>query len=250
MRLFKRAHALVGIALTCVWSGPVLAQSNTSEARAARVQKAPGTVFTFYGLRKLEQDPSVPDDEKLKEWRAFIERARKQIAYAERAVDRCKGAARQRVLDRARAFDQDLEQSPRDKIARWTEVARLYPKTPDARTAQRRVAHWTKEETKRLAIAAEEVERAKEPKVDRIKAWAAVLEWKTKGPEALAAKRRIQELQKQLYNEALSVDRIARVDTATKLDAWRDVLAGRPTATQERTAQKRVQALKAKLSAE
>ncbi|MCB9645409.1 MAG: hypothetical protein H6730_02225 [Deltaproteobacteria bacterium] len=54
-------------------------------------------------------------------------------------------------------------------------------------------------------------------------------------------------LQDQLFTEAQSVDRIARVDTRTKLEAWRDVLAGRPTAKQKTQAEARVSALESEV---
>lgn len=236
------AICFVGVAL----SAPALGQDNGTDRR---IKREPGTVYTFYGLRKLEDDPAVSDAEKLREWQAFIDRARKQLAYAERAVGRWKNAARARVLDEARQADQDEDLSPRDKIERWSQVARLYPKSREAWTARRRTTHWTKEETKRRVSEAERVEKAAGPKVDRINAWASVLSWAKKGPEARAAQRRIQALQKQLYAEALSVDRIARVDKQTKLAAWRDVLAGRPTRAQRAAAERRVKALQTEIGA-
>ncbi|MCS6760528.1 MAG: hypothetical protein MO852_17545, partial [Candidatus Devosia euplotis] len=87
-----------------------------------KVVKKPGTVLTFYGLRKLEQDPDVSDESKLKEWQAFIDRANDQIAYAKRAIDRWKNAARLRVVDGATRMDADGEATPREKIDKWRDV--------------------------------------------------------------------------------------------------------------------------------
>lgn len=212
-----------------------------------KVVKKPGTVLTFYGLRKLEQDPEVSDEEKLREWGAFITRAKEQIEYAKRAQDRWKNAARLRVVDAATRADTDETISPRDKIAKWKEVGELYPKSSDARKAKKRVAYWTSMETKRLASAAEQVERSGKPKVERIAAWVKVLEWVSRGPEARAASRRINELQKQLYAEALSVDQIGRIDRQTKLEAWHDVLNGRPTPDQAKKAKARVAQLESEM---
>ena len=240
------------IASLALWTAPTAAVAQeraTNQSGHQKVNKERGTVYTFYGLRKLERDPKVSDEEKLREWRAFIERSKKQIAYAERALDRWKNASRREVLDKARASDRDGELPPREKIERWVAVERLYPKTAEARMAQRRQTHWRKEETKRLVRDAESVEKARRPKVERIQAWDAVLRWTKRGAEAKAAQRRIRDLQKQLYSEAVSVDRIARVDLRTKLAAWRDVLNGRPTPAQRTAAKRRVRALEAKLGA-
>jgi hypothetical protein len=207
--------------------------------------KKNGTVLTFYGLRKLEEDPAVADEEKLKEWQAFIERATEQIQYAKKAVDRWKNAARLRLVEAARNADRDPKVEPKEKIKKWEEVARLYPRDPEVRSAKKRIAHWTQEETKRIVEAAEEVERARQPKVERIRAWLAVLDWVSEGPEAKAANKRIDNLQQQLFSEAQSVDAIARVDDKTKLAAWQDVLAGRPTPAQERLGTRRVSELEA-----
>lgn len=212
-----------------------------------KVVKKPGTVLTFYGLRKLEQDPKVGDEEKLKEWKAFIDRAQEQIAYAKRAMDRWKNASRLRVVDGATRADADADLPPRDKIAKWEEVLELYPRSKEARTAKKRIGYWTSAQTKQLVAEAEAVERARKPKVERIKAWEKVLAWVDKGPEARAALRRIGALQKQLYTEALSVDEIARIDQQTKLEAWHDVLNGRPSADQAKKAKARVAELEAQL---
>src|SRR5262245_54331166 len=75
--------------------------------------KKSGSVLTFYGLRKLEEDPNVSDEEKLKEWQAFIERANQQIQYAKKSVDRWKNAARLRLIEAAKNADRDLKTSPK-----------------------------------------------------------------------------------------------------------------------------------------
>ncbi len=226
---------------------------SADEDRSARVsspKKKPGTVYTFYGLRKLEQDPDVAAGEKLREWRAFIERAEKQLAYAERAVKRWRVASRRSVVKAARATDRDPTLTPRDKVERWSKVVRRFPKTPEGRTAQRRVAHWSNQETKRLVLEAEAIERAGRPKLERLKAWDAVLAWVAKGPEAKAAQRRIQALQRELYEQARNADRSDRIALRTKLAAWRDVLDGRPTGSQRSRAERRVKALEAEVRAQ
>jgi hypothetical protein len=209
--------------------------------------KKPGTVLTFYGLRKLEQDPKISDEEKMREWQEFIQRSAEQVEYARKAVARWKDAAKIRVVEAASKSDQDPALLPRDKVAKWKEVVDLYPKSKEARQAQKRLAFWTAAETKRLAEAAEAVEKGRKPKVERIKAWMDVLTWTEKGPEARAAERRIADLQDQLFAEAKSVDDITRVDKQTKLEAWRDVLNGRPTQAQRNLAKKRVEELESEL---
>ena len=242
----RRGIPILGLALgLAIGTQPASAQdANTQPA------KKPGTVPTFYGLLLLEQDPAKSDEEKLKEWQAFIARAEKQIRYAKKAVNRWKNAAKLRLVDAAKTADADPAVKAQEKIDRWSEVVRLYPQSSDGRRAQRRITYWTRAETKKLAEAAEEVERARRPKVERIKAWLAVLDWIEKGPEARAANKRINDLQKQLYAEAMSVDGISRVDKRTKLEAWKDVLAGRPSAVQKTKAEARVAKLESELNQE
>jgi hypothetical protein len=239
---------LAAIAIACLLApSPASAEDGQKDGSKdpAKDGKKNGTVLTFYGLRKLEEDPAVPDDEKLKEWQAFIERAAEQIQYARKAVDRWKNAARVRLVETARNSDRDPKVDAKEKIRHWDDVVRYYPKDAEARSAKKRIAYWTQEQTKKLVEAAEEVERGRRPKVERIKAWLEVLAWTSEGPEAKAANKRIDGLQQQLYSEAQSVDSIARVDDKTKLAAWRDVLAGRPTTAQEKQAGKRVAELEA-----
>ena len=233
--------ALLGVGLTGdVVAAPGNAKGPASEDSDSAEERPPGWVFTFYGLLKLERNPSVSDAEKLKEWREFIVRSKEQIVYAEKAVQRWKNAARTRLVEAAAAADVDASISAEEKVKRWREVAGLYPRSREGRRAKKRVVHWQQVETKRRAEAAEAVERARGPKVERINAWSAVLEWTARGPEARAAERRVNELARQLYAEALSVDRIARVDVETKLSAWRDVLAGRPNSKERQMAERRV----------
>jgi hypothetical protein len=235
---------------TCFIALLAIAQGGGAEGDGKSLQesaKKSGSVLTFYGLRKLEEDPNVSDEEKLKEWQAFIDRASEQIQYAKKSVDRWKNAARLRLIEVAKNSDRDAKVSPKDKIAQWKEVERLYPKDPEARTAKKRIAFWTQEETKRLVKDAEEVERSRRTKVDRIRAWMDVLAWIDSGPEAKAANKRIDGLQDQLYSEAQSVDAIARVDDKTKLAAWKDVLAGRPNEKQLKAAERRITELESAL---
>lgn len=255
-------HPVTGLGLTVavgvsvvLTANDVGAQSGAERRRVPdearrEVSKSPGTVYTFYGLRKLERDPNVSEEEKLAEWRAFIKRGRKQLAYAEKAIRRWKNAGHRQLIDAVRRADRDDRLSPREKIGRWSRIDRMFPKTAEARTARRRMAFWTNEETKQLVREAERAERARRPRVERIRAWEAVLAWVKRGPEAKAARRRIQTLQKQLYAEAVSVDRTAQIDTRAKLDAWREVLDGRPTPAQRNKARRRVRALRAQMSSE
>lgn len=228
---------LLGAALV---AGPAAALAETPE-------KKPGTVLTFYGLLKMEQDPQVSDEQKLAEWQAFIKRAEEQTVYAKKAVDRWKNAAKNRLVDAAKKADADPALGAREKKAKWDEVARLYPRSKDGRRAKKRAAHWDRMEEKRLVAAAESVEKARRPKVERIRAWGEVVDWAAGGTKRAAAKR-IKDLQDQLFSEARSVDKIARVDKRTKLEAWRDVLNGRPSAAQRKTAEARVSALEAELA--
>ncbi len=233
-------------ALICCLLTLLMAGAATAEAQPAQA-KAPKTVLTFYGLLKLERDPDVSDAKKLEEWQAFIKRASEQTVYAKKALDRWKNAAKLRLVQAAREADADPKLSAPHKLAKWKDLAQLYPRSKVGRQAKRRVAHWRRMETKRLVENAEAVEAARRPKVERILAWAEVVVWTSKGSEARAASRRLVDLQKQLFTEAQSVDRIARVDKRTKLAAWRDVLAGRPNAKQRVKAEARVAALEADL---
>jgi len=204
-----------------------------------------GTGYTYYGLRKLELDSNVSDEEKLKEWQAFLKRTDEQVAYAKKAVERWKNAARLRVIEAVQNADKDPNLGPRDKMERWDRLAELYPKTSEASLAKKRSAYWRTAETKRLVEAADKVERSGAPKFERVRAWVAVLDWVDKGPEAKAAQKRIDALQEQLFSEAQSLDKIARVDAATKLAVWKDVLKGSPSAAQKKLAEQRIAELEA-----
>ena len=226
------------------------AQEGEGDQKAAAGSGVPeGHVLTFYGLRKLEHDEDVSDEEKLKEWEAYIERTRQNLDYAKKAVQRWKNAAKMRVIDSVQKDDRDPTMRPRDKMKKWERIVSLYPKSGEARLAKKRIAFWRTIETKLLVEAAEEVERDNASKVERIRAWRSVTEWVSRGSEARAAERRIAALQKQLFQEAQSLDRIARVDAATKLASWRDVLAGAPTGSQRKTAEKRIRELSAQTRA-
>jgi hypothetical protein len=215
-----------------------------SPAKSKGIVRPEGHVLTYYGLRKLEHDPEVSEEEKLKEWEAYLVRARANILYAKKAIDRWKTAARQRVLENVRRDDRDEALQPGEKITRWKRIIKLYPKSRESRLAQKRISFWKSAETKLLVEAAENVERKRGNKVERIQAWKKVVEWTKAGPEGKAARKRIKALQDQLYSEAQSLDRITRVDAKTKLASWQDVLAGAPTSAQRRKAKKRIAVLK------
>lgn len=202
--------------------------------------------MTYYGLRKYELEADVEDEAKLREWQAFIERTKEQVEYAKAAVERWKNAARVRVLEQVRGDDKNDALSPEEKMKSWARILELYPKSPDARTAQKRVGFWRAEETKRRVEAAEEVERAKGSKAERIRAWRLVSKWAAGAPEGRAADKRIDALEQQLYSEAESLDRIQRVDPKTKLEAWRELLSVQPRPTYKKTAEKRIAELEAK----
>lgn len=204
------------------------------------------TVMTYYGLRKYELEADVEDEAKLKEWQAFIERTKEQVEYAKGAVERWKNAARVRVLEQVRADDKNEALTPEEKIKSWSRIISLYPSSPDARTAQKRVGYWRAEETKRRVEAAEEVERAKGSKAERIRAWRLVSTWASGAPEGRAADKRIDALEQQLFAEAESLDKIQRVDPKTKLEAWRELLSVDPRPAYKKAAEKRVAELEAR----
>lgn len=210
----------------------------------------PATVLTYFGLRALELDPQVSDEEKLREWEAFLERTQKeQIPYAKQAIQNWKNAARVRVLESVQKLDENPNVSAAEKVSGWERVLVLYTKPPENALAKRRIAYWSKAETTRLIEAAESVERAKGSKLDRIRAWRAVLAWVKQGPEAKAATLRINALEDQLVSEAQSLDKIARIDGQMKLEVWRDVLAADPKPAHRKLAEKRVQELELEVKA-
>ncbi|MFO0722507.1 MAG: hypothetical protein U1E65_01910 [Myxococcota bacterium] len=219
------------------------------EADKGEIPRDPGTVLTYYGLRKLELDAAVSDAEKVQQWQAFIERATEQIAYAKTAVVRWKDAARMRILESAEAAEKQPEVPANEKIAAWAKVQELFAKTPDGKNAEKHIAQIRAAELKRLGVSADEVERSRAQKVDRVRAWRAVVEWSPKSPEAKAAEKRMTALMTQLFQEAQDLDRIRRVDVETRLTAWRDVLDGAPTKEQKKTAEKRILELSAEAGA-
>lgn len=255
MKSFMKIHPSIGLSL-CVlmlFISNAHSQSEGEKTKPSETSKKPesvvkpkGHVLTYYGLRKLEHDPQVSEEEKLREWEEFIVRARSNIAYAKKAVGRWKKAARQRVLENVRNDDQDKSLTPATKIKRWKRIIKLYPSSQEARLAKKRVTYWQSAETKLLVESANRVEKQSASKVERIQAWLKVTKWAKSGPEQRAAQKRIKVLQQQLFQEAKDLDRIRRVDAATKLAGWRDVLAGAPTSAQKKLALKRIAKLEKK----
>jgi hypothetical protein len=127
-----------------------------------------------------------------------------------------------RILETAEAAEKQPEVPATEKLAAWAKVLELYAKTPDAKVAEKHMQQIRGAELKRLGAMAEEVEKSRAQKVDRVRAWRALIEWSPKSPEAKAAERRMTALQTQLFQEAQDLDRIRRVDAETKLTAWRD----------------------------
>ncbi|MEO1228346.1 MAG: hypothetical protein AAFZ18_05520 [Myxococcota bacterium] len=208
-----------------------------------RAQATGDTVPTFYGLRRLEQDSKVADDEKVRAWAAFIERARKQIAYAEKAKDRWKNAAKYRLVESARLAEKDPTLGFRQRVAQWEAVVSSHPEAPEAKAAKERAAYWRSRELTRLVEAAEKVEGEGAFKVGRIRAWLAVAVWSPESRPGQAARKRIDALQKQLFTEAETIDGMKRLDDRLRLEAWQDVLRGDPTPAQRAKAEARVKAL-------
>ncbi len=221
-----------------------LARANPDAGARPEAAK-PKTVMTYYGLRKYELEADVEDEAKLREWQSFIERSKEQVEYAKAAVERWKNAARVRVLERVRTDDKNDSLTPEEKMKGWQRIIGLYPGSADARTAQKRIGYWRAEETKRRVESAEEVERAKGSKAERIRAWRSVSSWAAGAAEGRAADKRIDALEQQLYAEAESLDRIQRVDPKTKLEAWRELLSVDPRPAFKKTAEKRVAELEA-----
>jgi len=205
-----------------------------------------GEVLTYYGIRKLEFDANVSDEEKAREWEAFLKRNTEQVAYAKAAITRWRDAGRVRAVESAEQLDQMAEAPAADKIEAWKKVQKQFPKSNDARTAEKRITFWRTTESKRLAQIAAEVEKSRATKVERINAWRTVLDFAVAGAEKNNAQKRIALLEAQLFKEAEDLDRIPRVDVETKLSAWRDVLAGMPNELQKRTAEQRIAFLQSK----
>lgn len=216
-----------------VWAQP--AASDPAEDAAG-----PGSTYTFYGLLELEKDPGVADAEKIRQWQAFIERSRAQVAYADKAVLRWERAARDRLLKRALETENDASTSAQARHQAWRLAAQALGDDAEGRKAAKRAEFWFAEELRARIARAKEVEEAGRPKVERIRAWKTVGAWAPKAGATMAAQRRIAALQEQLYRESMSLDALRGVDDATKVQAWRDVLAGEPTEAQARRARRRL----------
>jgi hypothetical protein len=219
---------------------PALLLAIAAPADGGAHETAAAEVLTFRGLLELEKDAHVSDERKLREWQDFIVRSKEQLEYASAAVDRWTIAPRIREFEATEAEEQKPSLGPRDKSERWKAFATKYPRTPEAVLADKRAGEWRGVETQRLAQALAEVERSGAHKLDRIKAALAIVEWAPASSEGRAAVARIQALEAQLYAEALNIDAIRGVDRESKLEAWKDVLAGAPTPAQRSTAQRRV----------
>lgn len=232
----------------------VAATLSTAYAQDAGAPPAPQpaappaeTVYTYFGLRNLERREDVSDEEKMREWEAFIHRTEEQVGYAKKQVAFWRNAARLRLVESVSTDDKDPSIEPRVKIDAWKRLAAMFPKSEESRVADKRIAYWKATESKRLVDAAEIVEQSKgTSKVERIRTWRLVIEWDPKSDAAKGAQKRIAALQKQIYDEALSLDKIGRVDAPTKLSVWRDVLAGEPSPQQRKEAEARIRSLEGK----
>lgn len=203
----------------------------------------PDTVPTFHGLRLMEQDPDIPDEEKAAAWSAWVARTEKELAYGRAAARQWRSAGRLRLVAAAEAMEGDPAYGPKQRAEQWQAVVDRFPGSEEAERASERAAHWRRMELKRRVDAAEAIERAGRPKVDRIQAWLAVIEWAPKSGPARAADARVGALQAQLEKEAATADGIERLDAATKAELWRDVLRGRPSEASAARARARIQAL-------
>jgi hypothetical protein len=203
---------------------------------------SPPRVATFAGLLALEKDASVSDDEKRDQWQAFVTRTEQQLAYARQAVERWERAHAQRQLKRALALDEGSAPAA-DKIEAWEAVAEAFAGTDNATRAQKRARYWQRVRSQELVEAAQRVEAEGRSKVDRIAAWGRVLAWAQGADIVDPARARIAALQAQLVKEAIALDGVARVDDATKREAWQAVLDGRPSAAERRRAERRLREL-------
>jgi hypothetical protein len=232
------------LALLLAQPAPDGARGPTESPEPAPIPDAESDrVLSFFGLLELEKDPEVSDEEKVRQWKAFLERTERQRTYARRAVERWTFAERRRLLERAVRRDPG-DAPPEDKHRLWREVAEAFGEdTREGRRARDRAGHWKRRATQRRVDAAMEIEREGRPKVDRIRAWKAVVEWAPSSKSGKAARARIRTLQARLVEEAQSLDGFARIDDATRLRAWRQVLAGDPTPDQARRARRRIREL-------
>ncbi len=203
-------------------------------ALAAQAQESADdtTVFTFYGLLELEDDASVPDAEKIRQWEAFIRRSEQQTAYAREAVTRWRDATRIRLIQAALALEADEASEPQARMKAWEAVVAVCPAGDQRSKATKRVQFWRAKETKRRVEAAKRTEESRAPKLVRIRAWAAVAEWDGSGKAGQAARQRAKALQDQLYREAMNLEELVGIDAETKIAAWREVLDGAPSAEQ------------------
>lgn len=215
---------------------------------AEAVEPPEGMVRSFQGLLQLEQDATVSDEAKVKAWKAFIRRTKKQSAYAQKAIRHWNDADRLRWLESARATERDPRAKPRQKIAQWKAILDKYPDSEPAIEAKDRILHWRRVETQRLVQIAERVESHGRSKVDRIQVWRSVRLWAPDSPEGRAAAQRISALQKQLVKEAESIENIDRIDIRTKMEAWEDVLKGQPTKKEVAIVKQKIAQLRSRIS--
>lgn len=223
-----------------------LAGAMSLAAGASRAQEPPpGQVLSFAGLRALEEDPAVDDAAKVAAWEAFIARARRQLVYAEKAVEHWRSAGPLRLAAEARALDEDPAVDPERRCAVWRRVAEAFGDVAEGQRARAEAERRCAEVLRRRVERAQAVEDAGQLKVDRIRAWRAVVSWAPESPAGRAAAARIGALTDQLVKEAEAAEGIERLDDATKAELWRDVLRARPPPGLKARAQARVDALSA-----
>src|SRR5688572_1929274 len=102
--------------LLALVAAPMLPDATVKPATTSSVEQA--EVLTFYGLRKLEHDSKISDEDKAKEWEAFIRRANEQIEYARAAVEHWKNASRARLIDTAQVDESNPEIAASEKMKR------------------------------------------------------------------------------------------------------------------------------------
>lgn len=203
---------------------------------------APDRVPSFKGLLEMEAREGVSDAAKKAAWEAFVSRTRAQLEYAQKAITRWENAERARILERAIELD-DAQASFADKEAAWNEVARTRIDAAEADKARDRARHWHRRESMARIETAKGVENEGASKVDRIRAWTSVIDWADDEAIVQAASKRRRALAARLFEEARALDRLARVDAATKLEAWQAVLDGAPTESEASRARARVAGL-------
>lgn len=233
----------MGVVRSTMVGSALCASLLLSTARTGIGAPPPKMVLTFSGVRALEDDQSVPDEEKVKAWEAFIARTDLQLEYARKAARYWKEAKVLRLEATARALEDDQEYPFEQRVEQWKAVLAASSGERAAR-AQKRVAHWSAKELQRRIDAAEAVEKEGALKVARISAWRLVVQWSPKSTAGRAAAARIAALQAQLLREAEAAEQIERLDTASKIELWKDVLRGEPSDEQRRKAEQRIQALR------